>query len=120
MFYRKEAYSGPACVKQIQRLLNVPLETFKNILTVLKLQNYPSLLVFLSYENRKKVAIDIARTSVEYNVSLPNGESLNNLLELVKPLVKDEDDQPANATEDVELFFFLPKICSSILLGGIC
>jgi len=98
----KEAYSGPACVKQIQRLLNVPLETFKNILTVLKLQNYPSLLVFLSYENRKKVAIDIARTSVEYNVSLPNGESLNNLLELVKPLVKDEDDQPANATEDEE------------------
>lgn len=101
MYSRKESYSSPSCVKQIQKLLNIPLETFKNILTVLKLQNYPTLLVFLSYENRKKVAIEIARTSVEYNVSLPNMDSINNLLELVRPLVKDEEDQPPNALEDV-------------------
>lgn len=67
----------------------------------MKLQNYPNLLVFLSYENRKKVAIEIARTSIEYNISLPTMDSINNLLELVRPLVKDEEDQPSNALDDV-------------------
>ncbi len=45
----------PSVVKQILRLLSTPLETYKNILTVLKLEHYPRLLTFLTFENRKVI-----------------------------------------------------------------
>ena len=44
-------------------LLNSPLDTYQNIITVLKLQNYPTLISYLSYDNRKRIATDIAKTA---------------------------------------------------------
>jgi len=86
---KKDDHSKPSVVKQILRLLSTPLETYKNILTVLKLEHYPKLLTFLSFENRKRVAIDITKTAIEYTPTIPQAEQINKLLELIEPLIKD-------------------------------
>lgn len=101
---RKEDKSKQACVKQILTLLNSPLESFQNIITILGLESYPKLISFLSFDNRKKVAIDIARTCIEFPVPIPTAEEANKLLELLQPLIKDDPDQPqATDDEDFEM-----------------
>ncbi len=80
-------------------LLSSPLETYQNIITVLKLENYPSLITFLSYDNRKRISVDIAKTCTEYPVAIPTAEYASNLLELLLPLIKDDPDQ-TDSTDD--------------------
>lgn len=70
------------------------METYKNILTVLKLEHYANLISFMAYDNRKRIAIDILKNTIENGTILPGAEQVNSLLELVQPLVKDEKDQP--------------------------
>jgi len=89
---RKEDYSKTTCVKQVLRLLSTPLESYKNILTVLSLKNYYGIVKFLNYSNRRKVAVDIARTAIE-SPAIPDAENVNKLLEYISPLIKDESDQ---------------------------
>jgi len=98
---RNEDYTKPNTVKQILRLLNTPLEAYKNILTVLKLENYYSIVKYLSFTNRRNVAINIARTSVE-SPPVPDAEYVNKLLEFIQPLVKNEPDQEQPDEEDFQ------------------
>src|SRR5690348_16153273 len=85
-------------------LLNSPVDSFQNIITILALENYPKLITYLSFENRKKVAIDVARTCIEFPVPIPSADEANNLLELLQPLINDDPEQPQQADdEDFEL-----------------
>jgi hypothetical protein len=45
-------YSGKECVKHIQSLLNIPLSVYNNVLVLLKLDNYTSIIPHLGYANR--------------------------------------------------------------------
>eukprot|EP01118_Nematostelium_gracile_P013563 TRINITY_DN5141_c0_g1_i5.p1 TRINITY_DN5141_c0_g1~~TRINITY_DN5141_c0_g1_i5.p1 ORF type:complete len:732 (+),score=221.45 TRINITY_DN5141_c0_g1_i5:76-2196(+) len=98
---RKEDYSKTSTVKQILRLLQTPLDTYKNIITVLQLENYPKLFTFLSYDNRKRVALEIVKNAVDNSSFLSSANQVNKLLEIVQPLVKDEPDQPQLEEEDI-------------------
>jgi len=92
--------SKQSCVKQMLALLNSPLDSFQNIITVLKLEHYPALMQYLSPENKKKVAIDIARTCTEFPVAIPTADQVNKLLELIAPLIKDETEAAATTPDD--------------------
>jgi vacuolar protein sorting-associated protein 35 len=59
----------------------------------LKLENYPTLITFLSYDNRKRVSVDIAKTCTDYPVPIPTADYANKLLELLLPLIKDDPEQ---------------------------
>jgi vacuolar protein sorting-associated protein 35 len=87
------------CVKQMMSLLNSPLDSFQNIITVLKLENYPKLIPFLSFDNRKHVALNIAKTCLEYPVNIPTADEVTKLFELLQPLIKDEPDQSDKVDE---------------------
>jgi vacuolar protein sorting-associated protein 35 len=84
----REDYSKPNSVKQIIKLLNTPLETYKNVLTVLVLENYPKLINFLSFKDRKKVAIDTAKSAIENCNSIPTIDFVNKLFQLITPLIQ--------------------------------
>ena len=58
-FSKSSDYAKPSAVKQMISLLTIPLENYKNVLTVLKLTNYKKLIDYLNYDSRKKVAISI-------------------------------------------------------------
>jgi len=102
---KKDQITGnPACIKQLMKLLSIPLETFQNILTVLKLEMYPRLITFLAFDNRKRVAMDITKTAVEFTPAIPQADQVNKLLELIAPLVKDETAETATPQTDQEDF----------------
>lgn len=90
--------------KQITKLLSIPLESYKNILTVLKLENYPKLMTFLTFVHKRKVAIDITKTSLE-SPSIPKSELVNKLLELIQPIVIKEENEKTEEIDEVFFFF---------------
>lgn len=102
IFFREEI-TKQAVVKQITKLLQTPLDTFKNILTVLKLEHYPKTMSFLNLDNRRRIAIDIARTAIDYGHSIPEADVINKLLELIAPLVKDPEEGETVNIDDVSI-----------------
>lgn len=112
---RKEETSKQAVVKQITKLLQTPLDTFKNILTVLKLENYPKTLSFLSLDNRRRISIDIARTAVDYGHAIPEADVINKLLELISPIVKDPENPDEAVNIDEEDFIDEQSLVASLI-----
>jgi vacuolar protein sorting-associated protein 35 len=92
----------PQVVKQIIAILTTPLQTYKNILTVLKLENYGSVMAYLTYQARKRVSVDIAKNAVENETRISSPEQVERLFEFISPLVKDEDDGPSASEVDDE------------------
>jgi len=85
---------------QAMKLLNIPLETFKNILLVLQLTNYPALIDLLDYDNRRRIAISIIKSCLDYATVIPDVESCQKLLALLKPLLSDAPDKKEVDDED--------------------
>eukprot|EP01097_Dermamoeba_algensis_P001039 TRINITY_DN1396_c0_g1_i2.p1 TRINITY_DN1396_c0_g1~~TRINITY_DN1396_c0_g1_i2.p1 ORF type:complete len:741 (-),score=198.77 TRINITY_DN1396_c0_g1_i2:515-2737(-) len=94
----------PNTVKLILKLLSLPLECFKNIITVLKLENYPQILNYLSYANRKKMGLEILKNVTENHTKLTDSEQINQFVELVAPLIKDDPKQPDADSIDKDEF----------------
>lgn len=94
----------PSCVKQIVNLLTIPLDHYKSILTVLRLENYKPLHSFLQYETRKQVSLTLVRNAVENETKISEVEQVDKLLELIDTLVKDVADQPGPDEVDKEDF----------------
>jgi len=97
-------YAKPSAVKQTINLLTIPLENYKNVLTVLKLTNYKKLTDYLAYDSRKKVAINTIKNAIEHVTIVGEPEDAEKLLELIQPLLKDETDQPPPEDVDKEDF----------------
>jgi len=89
-----------AAGKQLIRLLSIPIEQYPNALTLLELENYAALPIFLSYEGRKNIAIQIVESLLKNSTQIPEAEQASKLLELISSLVKDEDDQPAKRDDE--------------------
>eukprot|EP01121_Diplochlamys_sp_Union-15-3_P020211 TRINITY_DN7824_c0_g1_i7.p1 TRINITY_DN7824_c0_g1~~TRINITY_DN7824_c0_g1_i7.p1 ORF type:complete len:515 (-),score=74.11 TRINITY_DN7824_c0_g1_i7:830-2374(-) len=100
----KEEKLNKNAVKEILRLLQIPLNAYKNVLMILKLENYQKVMSTLDYADRKKVSIDIAKNAIENDTKIPDAESVEVLFKLLNPLVKDEDGQPPEADIDSEDF----------------
>lgn len=95
---------GAAASKQLARLLNTPLEQYKNVLTVLQLEHYPTAMTHLPWAARKRVAVDIAKSAVANQTKIPTAHAVNRLLEFIAPLVQDQEDQPPAEDVDEEDF----------------
>lgn len=97
-------YAKPSAVKQIVLLLTIPLDNYKNVLTVIKLANYKKLTDYLAYQSRKKVAVDTVKNTIENETIISEPADAEKLLDLIQPLIKDEADQPAESEVDKEDF----------------
>ncbi|EGG15756.1 vacuolar sorting protein 35 [Cavenderia fasciculata] len=111
----KEEINKPSCVKQIVQLLQIPLEVFKNVLAVLKLTAYQPLIKQLSYNNRKKVSLDIVNSTLKNSTIIEEPEEVNILLETIQTLIKDEEDQPSADEIDKEDFVEEQNKVSSLI-----
>lgn len=92
---------GPGAEKVVE-LLSCPLKTLS--LSVLEMEHYPTLLSFLNFETRKQVAISMVGIVIEEDLALTGVEAVNNLFNFITPLIKDEDDTPANEGNDKDAF----------------
>ncbi|TXG59827.1 hypothetical protein EZV62_014400 [Acer yangbiense] len=77
--------------KQIVALLSAPLEKYNDIVTVLKLSNYPRMMEYLDNETNKVMATVIIQSIMKNNTQVSTADKVESLFELIKGLIKDLD-----------------------------
>ncbi|XP_012265387.1 vacuolar protein sorting-associated protein 35 isoform X4 [Athalia rosae] len=92
-----------AVSRELSRLMKIPLDNYKNILTVLKLEYFAPLLEYFDYEGRKSLAVYIITNILDNETLIPTQEQVDAVLSMVSPLVQDQPDQPT-VEEDPEDF----------------
>ena len=71
------ALASNEIVDMLKRLLLVPLESYNNVLTVLKLEKYGDIIHSLGYEQRKFIALSIVRCALDNGHKISTFEHLN-------------------------------------------
>jgi vacuolar protein sorting-associated protein 35 len=95
------ALASDEIVDMLKRLLLVPLESYNNVLTVLKLEKYGDIIHSLGYEQRKFIALSIVRCeNYDNGHKISTFEQVNKLFDLIRPLLKDEEDQTTFSPSD--------------------
>ncbi|XP_024532264.1 vacuolar protein sorting-associated protein 35B isoform X1 [Selaginella moellendorffii] len=90
--------------KQIVALLSAPLEKYNDVVTVLKLTNYPRVMDHLDYETNKSMAVTIIQFIMKNNTLISSVDKVEALFELLKELIKDSEGNPALDEIDEEDF----------------
>ncbi|CAN6680495.1 unnamed protein product [Malus baccata var. baccata] len=89
--------------KQVVALLSAPLEKYNDIVTALKLTNYPRVLEFLDSGTNKVMATVIIQSIMKNTTHVLTAEKVEALFELIKGLIEDLDG-PLNDEVDEEDF----------------
>ncbi|KAH9710858.1 vacuolar protein sorting-associated protein 35 [Citrus sinensis] len=77
--------------KQIVALLSAPLDKYNDIVTVLKLSNYPSVMEYVDSETNKVMAMVIIQSIMKNNTQISTADKVGALFELIKGLIRDLD-----------------------------
>ncbi|KAK8587553.1 hypothetical protein V6N13_086533 [Hibiscus sabdariffa] len=77
--------------KQIVALLSAPLDKYNDIVTALKLSNYPRVLEYLDTETNKVMSTVIIQSIMKNKTCISTADRVEALFELIKGLIKDLD-----------------------------
>ncbi|XVF62211.1 hypothetical protein PTKIN_Ptkin08bG0199200 [Pterospermum kingtungense] len=86
--------------KQIVALLSAPLEKYNDIVTALKLSNYPRVMEYLDSETNKVMATVIIQSIMKNKTHISTADRVEALFELIKGLIKDLDGTPDNEVDE--------------------
>ncbi|KAK2177624.1 hypothetical protein NP493_589g02015 [Ridgeia piscesae] len=86
--------SSSAVSKELTRLMNIPIEFYKNILMLLKLDHFSALFDYFDYQARKTMSVYIITSALESDTYVTMQEEVDGILSLVSPLVQDQSDEP--------------------------
>ncbi|OAE27629.1 hypothetical protein AXG93_2520s1260 [Marchantia polymorpha subsp. ruderalis] len=90
--------------KQIVALLSAPLEKYNDVVTMLKLVNYPKVMQHLDYETNKVMATVIIQSIMKNGTYITTADKVDALFELLKELIKDGEGAPSMDELDEEDF----------------
>ncbi|CAH0760157.1 unnamed protein product [Diatraea saccharalis] len=79
--------------KELMKILKLPADHYKNILTLIKLQNYSLLIKHLNYPGRTMIAVHLINDVLESDIMISTPENVDAVLSMVDVLVKDQPDQ---------------------------
>lgn len=85
--------------QELSRLLRVCIDFYNNILTILDLKFFPRLLERFDYTSRKSLSLYLVMNILENETAIPSDEQVDNVLEMLSPLIKDQEDQPADSLD---------------------
>ncbi|KAA3475668.1 vacuolar protein sorting-associated protein 35A-like isoform X2 [Gossypium australe] len=88
----KEKLEDKKATKQIVSLLSAPLDKYNDIVTALKLSNYPRVMEYLDSETNKVMATVIIQSIMKNKTRISTADRVEALFELIKGLIKDLDD----------------------------
>jgi len=74
--------------------MKIPVDSYHNVLTLLKLDHFGPLFEYLDYHARKSMSIYIVNNILDNETTIPTQEQVDGVLSLVSPLVQDQADQP--------------------------
>ncbi|KAK7406842.1 hypothetical protein VNO78_08476 [Psophocarpus tetragonolobus] len=86
--------------KQIVALLSAPLEKYNDIMTALKLSNYPRVMEYLDIPTTKVMATVIIQSIMKNGTRISTSEKVEALFELIKGLIKDSDGIPNDELDE--------------------
>ncbi|OMO55794.1 Vacuolar protein sorting-associated protein 35 [Corchorus capsularis] len=86
--------------KQIVALLSAPLEKYNDIVTALKLSNYPRMMEYLDSETNKVMATVIIQSIMKNKTRISTADRVEALFELIKGLIKDLDGSPDDEVDE--------------------
>ncbi|GMN29010.1 hypothetical protein TIFTF001_002263 [Ficus carica] len=86
--------------KQIVALLSAPLDKYNDIVTALKLSNYPHVMEYLDNETNKVMATVIIQSIMKNKTQISTAEKVEALFELIKGLIKDLDGTPDDEVDE--------------------
>ncbi|KAG8195012.1 hypothetical protein JTE90_008184 [Oedothorax gibbosus] len=99
---KRVEYNTPVS-KELVKLLKIPVQHYNNILTVLQLKHFGSLMEFCDYNSRKSLSCYLVNNALENETCIPTQDEVEQILQLVSTLVQDQPDQPSEE-EDPEDF----------------
>ena len=85
---KRDLASDPRGEKQVVALLSIPLETH-DIVTVLGLENYPSVMSLLSPTTCRQMAVTIVKSILDAGTLVSSEAKVELLFSFIAPLVKD-------------------------------
>ena len=65
-----------AVSKELTRLLKIPVDSYSNILTLLKLEYFAPLFEYFDYSSRKEMALYVVTNAVESALKIPTQEQV--------------------------------------------
>eukprot|EP00262_Sarcandra_glabra_P014219 TRINITY_DN40_c3_g1_i2.p1 TRINITY_DN40_c3_g1~~TRINITY_DN40_c3_g1_i2.p1 ORF type:complete len:768 (+),score=152.45 TRINITY_DN40_c3_g1_i2:216-2306(+) len=86
--------------KQIVALLSAPLEKYNDIVTALKLSNYPRVMDHLDNGTNKVMAVVIIQSIMKNSTCISTADNVEALFELIKGLIKDTDGTPVDELDE--------------------
>ncbi|OAY57576.1 hypothetical protein MANES_02G107500v8 [Manihot esculenta] len=86
--------------KQIVALLSAPLEKYNDVVTALKLSNYPRVMEYLDNETNKIMATVIIQSIIKNKTHISTSDKVEALFELIRGLIKDLDGNHEEVDED--------------------
>ncbi|XP_010426686.1 PREDICTED: vacuolar protein sorting-associated protein 35C [Camelina sativa] len=86
--------------KQIVAFLSAPLEKYNNVVTILKLTNFPRVMEYLDHETNKAMAIIIVQSVLKNNTHISTADEVDAFFELAKGLIKDFDGAIDNEIDE--------------------
>ncbi|XP_030764892.1 vacuolar protein sorting-associated protein 35 isoform X2 [Sitophilus oryzae] len=89
--------------KELQKLLKIPLDTYNDILVVLKLKHYAGLMQHLDYNGRKSLSIYILNNALENEIIIPSPDETEQALTLLNTLVAEKSENPVGEIDMEEL-----------------
>ncbi|CAH0597142.1 unnamed protein product [Chrysodeixis includens] len=92
-----------AVFKELMKILKLPADHYKNILTLIKLQNYAALIKHLNHPGRTMIAVHLINDVLDTDCLISTPEDVESVLAMLDVLVKDQPDQ-GTAEPDVEDF----------------
>ncbi|XP_045469525.1 vacuolar protein sorting-associated protein 35 isoform X2 [Harmonia axyridis] len=89
--------------RELQKLLKIPLDHYKDLLVILKLKHYAALIQHLDFAGRKSLSIYILNNALDHEIIIPSAEEVEQALTLLNTLVSDKNDQAAANFDPEEL-----------------
>ncbi|EEB19086.1 vacuolar protein sorting, putative [Pediculus humanus corporis] len=89
--------------RELTRLMKIPVDFYKNILTVLKLKNYCPLLEHFDYLGEKSLAVYIVTNILDNDTYITTPESVDSVLSMLSSLIQSQNDQ-TDVEDDPEDF----------------
>ncbi|XP_055627819.1 vacuolar protein sorting-associated protein 35 isoform X2 [Toxorhynchites rutilus septentrionalis] len=85
--------------QELSRLLRLCVDFYNNVLTILQLQYFTPLLEKFDYTSRKALSLYIVMNVLENEILIPTAEHADSVLTMISPLIRDQDDQPADKVD---------------------
>lgn len=89
-------------IELIKKLLMTPLESYKSILVILKLDAFQVLLGKLPFVEKKSLASALVKSALDYNKKLSTWEQVDRLFSLIQPLIKSEGDSEKEDNDETK------------------